>query len=142
MKIYKMNDSQSLYGGLFMEDKKRLITLSAIHVFQKKGIEKATVSEIVKGAGIAQGTFYLYFPSKLSVMPAIAEVMIEKSIKSFHQKMNIDAPFIEQLKQLIDIVFEYTKKYHDIIALMYVGMGANSQLHEWEAIYEPYYSLI
>ncbi|MCY7564904.1 TetR/AcrR family transcriptional regulator, partial [Bacillus safensis] len=24
----------------------------------------------VKAAGVAQGTFYLYFPSKLSVMPA------------------------------------------------------------------------
>src|SRR5699024_11539523 len=59
------------------------LTLSAMHVFQKNGMEKTTVSEIVKGAGIAQGTFYLYFPSKLSVMPAIASVLVENTIEQF-----------------------------------------------------------
>lgn len=125
-----------------LDDKKRKITLSAINVFQEKGIEKATVSEIVKGAGIAQGTFYLYFPSKLSVMPAIAEVMIEKTTETFHERMNLKAPFRAQVEQFIDIVFEYTKNYSDIYALIYVGMGSNKQLNEWEAIYEPYYQLI
>ena len=125
-----------------MDDKKRMITLSAIDVFQQKGIEKATVSDIVKGAGIAQGTFYLYFPSKLSVMPAIAEVMIEKTIKTFHQKMNVNSPFLEQLEKLVEIVFDYTNTYRDIYALIYVGMGTNRQLHEWERIYDPYYNLV
>lgn len=125
-----------------LDDKKRKITLSAIQVFQEKGIEKATVSDIVKGAGIAQGTFYLYFPSKLSVMPAIAEVMIEKTLKSYKQHMDVTAPFKTKLKQMIDIVFNYTKLYRDTYALIYVGMGSNRQLNEWEAIYEPYYHYI
>ncbi|MBO1002864.1 TetR family transcriptional regulator [Pseudogracilibacillus auburnensis] len=125
-----------------MDDKKRKITLSALNVFKEKGIEKATVSEIVKGAGIAQGTFYLYFPSKLSVIPAIAEVMIEKAISLFHEQMDNQVPFTEQLQILIEIVFEYTENYREIYALLYVGLGSNQQLNEWEAIYEPYYELI
>ena len=47
----------------------------------------------MKLAGIAQGTFYLYFPSKLSVMPAIAEVMVEKMILAVKEKVQNDAPF-------------------------------------------------
>lgn len=125
-----------------MDDKKRKITLSAIDVFQTKGIEKATVADIVKGAGIAQGTFYLYFPSKLSVMPSIAEVMIEKTTETFHEQMNVEAAFHDQLVQFIDIVFDYTKKYRDLYALIYVGMGSGKQLQEWETIYEPYYQLV
>lgn len=55
-------------------------------MFQEKGVEKTKISDIVKLAGIAQGTFYLYFPSKLSVMPAIAEVMVEKMILAVKEK--------------------------------------------------------
>lgn len=119
-----------------------MITLSAIHIFKEKGIEKATVSDIVKHAGIAQGTFYLYFPSKLSVMPAIAEIIIDKTMEIVKEKVDVTAPVSEQLRQLMDIVFDYTKKYRDIYALIYTGMGANQQLNEWEAIYEPYYELV
>lgn len=122
-----------------MDDKKRKITLSAINVFQEKGIEKATVSDIVRGAEIAQGTFYLYFPSKLSVMPAIADVLIEKTLHHFHDKMNFDVDFPTQLKQFIDIVFDYTKNYHQLYAILYVGMGSIHTLDQWENIYEPYY---
>jgi len=31
-------------------------------ILAEKGLEAATVSEIVARAGVAQGTFYLYFP--------------------------------------------------------------------------------
>ncbi len=62
-----------------MEGKKGRIIHAAIDIFSEKGIDQTKVSDIVKKAGIAQGTFYLYFPSKLAVMPSIAEVMVEKN---------------------------------------------------------------
>lgn len=125
-----------------MDDKKKKITLSAMKVFQNKGLEKATVSDIVKGAGIAQGTFYLYFPSKLSVMPAIAEVLVERTIKTCEKSMDWTMPFENQLEHFLEIVFQFTKEYRDIYALIYAGMGSSKQLDVWEAIYEPYYELI
>jgi hypothetical protein len=36
-------------------------------------LSKASISEIVKKAGTAQGTFYLYFSSKNALISAIAE---------------------------------------------------------------------
>src|SRR5699024_5893098 len=110
-----------------MDNKKQTITLSAIDVFQEKGIEKATVSDIVKGAGIAQGTFYLYFPSKLSIMPSIAEILIERTLQRFRETFDSSTDFPTQLKQIVDIVFDYTEKYHDLYAILYVGMGSNKQ---------------
>ena len=44
-------------------DKRAAIIDAAIAVFAEKGVEKATVSDIVKRAGIAQGTYYLASPS-------------------------------------------------------------------------------
>ncbi len=60
--------------------------MQRLKCFRKRALKKTKISDIVKLAGIAQGTFYLYFPSKLSVMPAIAEVMVEKMILAVKEK--------------------------------------------------------
>ncbi len=125
-----------------MDNKKELITQSAIKAFQAKGIDKTTVSDIVKGAGIAQGTFYLYFPSKLAVMPAIAEVMVNKIRERFKSQVDLKAPFADQVEQFITMKFQVTQEYKDIFALIYAGMASTEYLNEWEAIYAPYYELV
>jgi len=43
----------------------------ATAVFAEQGYHKASISEIIERAGIARGTFYLYFSSKHSVLEAI-----------------------------------------------------------------------
>lgn len=47
-----------------MEDKKSLIYESAKDLFSNKGFKDTNVSAITKKAGVAVGTFYLYYPSK------------------------------------------------------------------------------
>jgi AcrR family transcriptional regulator len=56
---------------------------AAATVFAQRGVANTAVSDIVKAAGVAQGTFYLYFDSKddviLAVVERIADVMIEET---------------------------------------------------------------
>ncbi|WP_456423539.1 TetR/AcrR family transcriptional regulator [Thermococcus sp.] len=55
--------------------RERLIE-SAMELFAKKGFDKTTVDEIVAKAGVAKGTFYLYFKSKDDLIKELAfEVM-------------------------------------------------------------------
>lgn len=122
-----------------MDNKKEKIIHAAIDVFQEKGIEKTKVSDIVKGAGIAQGTYYLYFSSKLSVMPAIAEVMVEKMMEEMKERVNETHPFDKQLEQVVDVVFDITKSYRSIFAMVYAGLASSEYLQQWEKIYQPYY---
>ncbi|HDR7734680.1 TetR family transcriptional regulator [Bacillus cereus] len=122
-----------------MMNKKAKIVYAAIEVFQEKGVEKTKISDIVKLAGIAQGTFYLYFPSKLSVMPAIAEVMVEKMILAVKEKVQKDVPFSNKVAQVIDAVFHFIEEYREIQALMYAGLASTEHIKEWEAVYEPLY---
>lgn len=123
-----------------MNSKKMDITMSAINVFQEKGIENAKVSDIVKGAGIAQGTFYLYFPSKLAVMPAIAEVMVKKMMNQLKSNIDLNDSFEQQLKDFIEMIFDITEQYRDIFALIYAGLASSEYLVNWEDIYEKYYN--
>nr|WP_277818630.1 TetR family transcriptional regulator [Bacillus sp. TL12] len=120
-------------------NKKEKIVYAAIEVFQEKGVEKTKISDIVKLAGIAQGTFYLYFPSKLSVMPAIAEVMVAKMIQAVKEKVQNNEPFSKKVMQVIDAVFDFIEENREIQALMYAGLASTEHIKEWEAVYEPLY---
>lgn len=119
--------------------KEEKIIQAAIEVFREKGIEKTKVSDIVKAAGIAQGTFYLYFPSRLSVMPAIAKVVVEKIIAAIKEGISLQEPFAKQLEKVVDIVFQLTEDYRDVFALIYAGITQTEHMKEWENIYAPYY---
>lgn len=50
------------------------IVSAAAAAFTEQGVACTTVSDIVKAAGVAQGTFYLYFASKDDVVLAVAEL--------------------------------------------------------------------
>lgn len=137
-----MNDSQSCVRGDEWMNKKELIVHTSIDVFREKGIEKTKISDIVKAAGIAQGTFYLYFPSKLSLMPAIAEVMVMKMMEIVQETVQDSASFSVQLEQFVEAVFRVTCDYHEIQALIYSGLASTEHLKEWETVYEPFYQWI
>jgi AcrR family transcriptional regulator len=127
-------------GGNKMDNKKERIIHAAMDVFTEKGLEKTKVSDIVKKAGIAQGTFYIYFSSKLSVVPSIAELMVEKTLNEIIKKVNKNDPFSDQMKDVIDVAFSVTKEYRQIFALVYAGLASTDYLQEWEALYSQYYT--
>ena len=53
---------------------------AGLRVFRDKGIREATVSAITGGAGVAKGTFYLYFDSKEHLLAALKERFVEEMI--------------------------------------------------------------
>lgn len=61
-----------------MIDKKMEILKSGRELFSSKGFKDTSVSEITKMAGIATGTFYLYFTSKESLF---MDLFLEENIK-------------------------------------------------------------
>ncbi|WLV24356.1 TetR family transcriptional regulator [Aciduricibacillus chroicocephali] len=122
-----------------MDNKKERIVLSAIEMFREKGIEKTKISDIVKGAGIAQGTFYLYFSSKLAVMPSIAEVMVERMLDSIKEETENAKDINKLMRSIVEAVFRLTEADRDIFALMYAGLAATEYMTEWESIYADYY---
>ncbi|PIC64434.1 TetR family transcriptional regulator [Sporosarcina sp. P13] len=122
--------------------KKTAIIHSAIEVFQEQGIEKTKISDIVKRAGIAQGTFYLYFPSKLALMPAIAEVMVAKTMEIVKHTVDERATYPKQFEQMVDAIYEVNKEYYEILAVIYSGLASTEHIKEWESVYAPFYQWI
>ena len=99
--------------------KRTAIIESSIHLFKTNGIEDTKISDIVKDAQIAQGTFYLYFPSKLSLMPAIAEVMVEIIMKRIKTEVEEQQTIEIKLEKIIKSIFAVTEEYSEVMAMIY-----------------------
>jgi AcrR family transcriptional regulator len=55
------------------DERRRQLLTAATTVFARRGYRAAGISDIVSEAGVARGTFYLYFESKAQVFLAIAD---------------------------------------------------------------------
>lgn len=124
--------------GIWMA-KKDAIVQSAIQLFQTNGIERTKISDIVKEAQIAQGTFYLYFPSKLALMPAIAEEMVKILMKRIKQEVKSEQNVDEKFINIVNSIFMVNKEYSEVLAMIYSGLASTEHLKEWETVYEPCY---
>lgn len=109
-------------------NKKQLIYDAALELFKEYQIEQTSISDIAKKAGVAKGTFYLYFKDKEELIQA---VIITESKKIFEQifqdtqKMDTLSPE-DKLIYLVDNLigqYELKKEYLKIIRKnLYTGL--------------------
>ena len=59
------------------EIRRQELVEAAVAVFLDKGVAATSVDDIVRAAGVAKGTFYLYFETKDDAVNAVAERMVE-----------------------------------------------------------------
>jgi AcrR family transcriptional regulator len=59
------------------EERRRELIDAALKVFASTGVTATSVDDIVRAAGVAKGTFYLYFDTKDDIVSAVAERMVE-----------------------------------------------------------------
>ncbi|GIN41921.1 MULTISPECIES: TetR family transcriptional regulator [Heyndrickxia] len=121
------------------EEKYDKILQAAIQVISEKGYENTSISDIVKSAGIAQGTFYLYFPSKSSLIPAIADHLLTITFEKMKLVVSDQDSFWIVLEKVIRTTFETTEDFKDIIILCYSGLAIEHSMEKWEIIYQPFY---
>ncbi|MFD2681703.1 TetR family transcriptional regulator [Bacillus seohaeanensis] len=121
------------------DDKYNKILQAAIDVISEKGLDKTSISAIVKKAGIAQGTFYLYFSSKKALIPAIADNLFTITLEAVKDEIQGKETFWDVLEVVIDETFKITDAYKDVIVLCYSGLAIDYSMEKWESIYQPYY---
>ena len=85
------------------EQRRKDLVDAARTTFGEKGFKATTVSEVVKEAGVAQGTFYLYFDSKEEILEAVGESIAEEildAIKARVEDTTMSAP--EKIRAIFD----------------------------------------
>ena len=101
-------------------DRRREIMDAALAAFAEKGLTGATVADITAAAGVAKGTFYLYFDSKDHLVAALRERFVDELTEHA-------MPFLERMGRddwwtLADAVAEdmvdWTLDHRDSIAFL------------------------
>jgi AcrR family transcriptional regulator len=59
------------------ETRRQELVDAAVAVFSARGVSATSVDDIVRAAGVAKGTFYLYFATKDDAVNAVAASMVE-----------------------------------------------------------------
>ncbi|MGX1461729.1 AcrR family transcriptional regulator, partial [Bacillus thuringiensis] len=101
------------------KEKYNAIFQASIAVMLEKGFEKTTISEIVKKADVAHGTFYLYFKNKNDLIPAISESIIQNLLKDIKENTQYIDNIWGILEQVIEQTFFVTMQYKELIMLIY-----------------------
>jgi len=107
------------------EERRKDILKAALRLFKEKGYEKTVVSDIVKSAGIAQGTFYIYYKSKedvfLAVLENLREEIIEKIIE-VQKREDLDA--IQKFNLITKIEFDLNRRQDDLFLQLHLEKNA------------------
>jgi AcrR family transcriptional regulator len=91
------------------EARRAEIVSAATAAFAERGIAQTAVSDIVKAAGVAQGTFYLYFKSKDDVVVAVAERIGDVMVDGIERVVAVpDLSAVDKFFALLDQLSDST----------------------------------
>lgn len=92
--------------------KKDRLLKTAFSLFTEKGFSKTTISDIIESAGLAKGTFYLYFKDKYDLRDELivfkAEQLFDNAHRALEQKDM--GSFEEELLFITDYIIDCFQK--------------------------------
>lgn len=133
-------------GRKSKQQRRRELLAAARDAFVEKGYQAATVDDIVANAGVARGTFYLYFDDKRAVFEALVDDFLQRiaeAVKSIELGPNAPPP-VEQLRANIRRVVELALGEPTLVKLaLFDATGLDPELDEkLHAYYEGLRTLI
>ncbi len=113
-------------------DTKQLIIDAARKVIGMKGFAGTRISDIVQNAGLAQGTFYLYFKNKQDIIEEIGNQMINSQterIKLFEEtgKSITKEDFIRKIYEVFDSYMIFFRNNADILRVLAIEIDPANQ---------------
>src|SRR5438128_10647211 len=99
-------------------DKRARILDAAVKVFAERGFFNATVAEIARAAGVADGTIYLYFKSKDDVLLSLFEEKMAELSASAQDALAQGRSAAARLKRFIEHHLSAVEKNPELAAVL------------------------
>jgi AcrR family transcriptional regulator len=102
------------------EDKKNRLMTNAIDLFGTKGYDKTSISDIVRKAGVAKGTFYLYFKSKEDLRSQIITELSTNFLNDAQDSLNESSleTFTDRLIYIINYILDALIERPDLVNIL------------------------
>ena len=109
------------------QDKRARILDAAVHVFAERGFFTATVAEIARAAGVADGTIYLYFKSKDDLLLRLFDEKMTELLEEARQAVAQQGPAPVRLKRFIQLHFTVVERDPELARVLIVELRQSAQ---------------
>jgi AcrR family transcriptional regulator len=123
-------------------EKRRKILSAARILFAQKRYDEVTVPEIVKLAGVAQGTFYRYFPSKTFLVDALGDEVQHDVAQAVQSVLREDKSILELIEPLIRAALGALESYKDVLPFLNTDALLFGESAEAEESRKPFLEMI
>ncbi len=92
------------------ERSKEDIRQAAWELFSQFGVEKVSMMDIARKAGVSQATIYNNFDSKDTLVREFVSTVIDTLVKRAHEVLSPNKPYWEKMMSLIQFISEMTSQ--------------------------------
>lgn len=104
------------------EDRRNDLLEASAETFRLVGAEAATIADITDRAGVAKGTFYLYFPSKDDALGALWNRYVDGFLARVADLLgdpDADRDWLAALDQILDSLVRHAIAHSDLHQIVY-----------------------
>lgn len=112
------------------KQKETAILDAALKLFVINGFDKTSISQIAREAGVAKGTVYLYYQSKLELLGSVISVPLKHMDSIFGKIINLDIHTFDKMNLIDEAAQNYLEKYSEYPKLhMTLMLQGPSDMH-------------
>lgn len=117
-----------------------MLIRAAADVVGELGYEQASISRIVERAGLAQGTFYLYFESRQDLFDVLLPELTVEMMQYVHDRVHGSRDFFELEERGIKAFFDVVSKHQGLFRIINEAQAAAPKAFakHIEAVTGPY----
>ncbi len=108
-------------------DKRARILEAAINVFASRGFFSATVAEIARAAGVADGTIYLYFKSKDDLLLSLFDEKMGELYASAQEALRSAVGAADEVRAFILHHLQAVERYPELATVLIVELRQSAQ---------------
>lgn len=109
------------------QDKRNRIIEAAIQVFAEKGYRSARISDIAGGAGVADGTIYLYFRNKEDLLLTIFEEKMEMILTGLREALTGQVEPLDRMRAFARFHFFQLRTYPALAQVLQVELRQSTR---------------
>ncbi len=113
------------------EKTRRKLLAAAEEEFGEKGFHNASISSITQRAGVAQGTFYLYYRCKDDIFRALVEHMNRSMRRHLSEAIAGAADRIEAEKIGLKVFLEFCREHGNLYRIVMESQFVDPEVHRW-----------
>jgi len=121
-----LTDARDPIQELLITARRNQILDAATTVFAEKGFHRATIKDVARAAGIADGTIYTYFSSKTEVLLGILNRLNESTEREMQfalgSEQDVRAFFKAYVRQRISLIWPNAEVFRAVLPEMLVNV--------------------